>query len=1038
MRSYKHILFLLFALWLSACHVLSQPLCRVRNFTSADGLSAMSLSAIEQSGDQLIWLGTWNGLCCYDGYGFTSFSSNPGSKHFLSSRRMAMLAPNSRNDVWCITYDRSLYLFDIHTCRFHDVQSRLPHARKPLKVRKVFALANGTTWVIGDDGAPSYCLSDSRMAADASNEAPSGVLAVCRLRDINKVVLDASGQVWMLTAHGLWAYGKGRLSDKPYAYSAVVRGVPVFASTDGCVAIASAARKGQAAIVRLGDGIEVRGLCAVGQHHVALATNRGVALIDVARPHAKALWRVQGKSVSDVYADRQGSVWAFDASGGVWRIDQSAHAEWLQGSASDASEATVSDHPLFVEDPSGTVWVIAKGGTFSYYDASRHALVPYALRMYGSFGDIVPQVSRYFVDRQGNMWFSAVHGLYCATFSRSDITFISLAKNDDTRALTPDGKGNVWIGTGEGRLALATLSGRVIGYMDSSGRLQHTPQVFAPRVYALMTDRRGRLWIGTKGGGLYVREADGRLRHYVRRKEKGGLPDDNIYDFDVDGQGRIWVATYGGGPVLVDEGQQSLRFRRADELFSNYSMRLFAKVRRVSHTAGGTLIFATNNGLVTAHCAGAMPWRCFVSQREASGRGLMTDDVLQGVPLRSGRLCVVTMGGGLQLSANADLLRQQLPLTSQKGLDDAGGMIFSAVEDDRGRLWVVRENSLDVLSAKGRSVGSYDLNGWVENASYTEAKPFFDVKSHTVGLAVTGGVVIISPQKLRKGTFCPPIVFTGARFQGDNVMRPLLNAAELSVPKDRRNLTIYFSALDYRGNDGISYAYKIEGKDSAWTYVGTSHCASFRNLPPGKLRLLVRSTNQEGVWMDNTRALILLSEPTFWETPWAKVLYVLLLAGAVALGIYIYTLRAKIRQTMEKLSELLRVLRTKSTFMLTHPHTENRDERFMALLKDYLEEHLSDPDMKAEDMAVAVHMSESVFRKRIHDITGMTPGSFVRAKRMERAMYLLAHSDEGVNQVAYLTGFSDPKYFSRTFKKETGMTPSQYRAANASPASDSV
>lgn len=1025
-------------MWLFVSQVSGQPLCRVRHFTSADGLSAMSLSAIEQSADQLIWLGTWNGLCCYDGYGFTAFSSNPGSKHFLSSRRMAMLAPNSRNDVWCITYDRSLYLFDTHTCRFHDVQSRLPHARKPLKVRKVFALANGTTWVIGDDGAPSYCLSDSRMAADASDEASSGVLAVCRLRDINKVVLDASGQVWLLTAHGLWAYGKGRLSDKPYAYSAFVGREVVFASTDGTVAIASRAHKGQASIVSVGDKVACRGMCAVGRRHVALATNRGLALIDVTVPRGKVVWRLPGKSVSDVYADRQGCLWAFDASGGVWRIGSNGQAEWLQGMAANAGEATVSDHPLFVEDPSGTVWVIAKGGTFSYYDASLHALVPYVLRMYGSFGDNVPQVKRYFVDSQGNMWFSAVHGLYCATFSRSSFVFISVAKNDDTRAMTPDGKGNVWIGTGEGRLALATLSGRVIGYMDSSGRLQQAPQVFAPRVYALMTDRRGRLWIGTKGNGLYVREADGRLRQYVKGGGKGDLPDGNIYDFDIDNQGRIWMATYGGGPVLVDERTRGVQFRRAGELFRNYSMHLFNKVRRVSHRVDGTLIFSTNNGLVTAQAKGAAPWRCYVSQRDASGQSIMTDDVLQGVPLRSGRLCVVTMGGGLQLSKNADLLRSRLSMMSPKGLSDDGGMIFSAVEDNRNRLWVVREDRLDVIDAKGRNIGSYGLHDWVENASYTEAKPFFDVKSGTVGLAVTGGVVILSPQKLRKDNYCPRIVFTGVRFQGDNALQPLLNAAKLSVPKDRRNLTIYFSAIDYRGNDGISYAYKIEGKDSAWTYVGTSRCASFRNLPPGKLRLLVRSTNQDGVWMDNTRALILLSEPTFWETPWAKVLYVLLLAGAIALAIYIYTFRAKIRLTMEKLSEQLRTLRMKSTFMLTHPYTENTDAKFMMLLKDYLEEHLSDPDMKAEDMAAAVNMSESAFRRRIHDLTGMTPSGFVRAKRMEQAMFLLAHSDEGINQVAYLTGFSDPKYFSRTFKKETGVTPSQYRAAKALPSNDSV
>lgn len=48
-------------------------------------------------------------------------------------------------------------------------------------------------------------------------------------------------------------------------------------------------------------------------------------------------------------------------------------------------------------------------------------------------------------------------------------------------------------------------------------------------------------------------------------------------------------------------------------------------------------------------------------------------------------------------------------MMSPKGVSDGGGMIFSAVEDNRNRLWVVREDRLDVIDAKGVNIGSYGL-----------------------------------------------------------------------------------------------------------------------------------------------------------------------------------------------------------------------------------------------------------------------------------------------------------------------------------------
>lgn len=57
----------------------------------------------------------------------------------------------------------------------------------------------------------------------------------------------------------------------------------------------------------------------------------------------------------------------------------------------------------------------------------------------------------------------------------------------------------------------------------------------------------------------------------------------------------------------------------------------------------------------------------------------------------------------------------------------------------------------------------------------------------------------------------------------------------------------------------------------------------------------------------------------------------------------------------------------------------------------------------------------------------MAPLDFVRHLRMQRAEELVEKSDATFSEIAYSVGFTDPKYFTKCFKKETGMTPSEYR-----------
>ena len=108
---------------------------------------------------------------------------------------------------------------------------------------------------------------------------------------------------------------------------------------------------------------------------------------------------------------------------------------------------------------------------------------------------------------------------------------------------------------------------------------------------------------------------------------------------------------------------------------------------------------------------------------------------------------------------------------------------------------------------------------------------------------------------------------------------------------------------------------------------------------------------------------------------------------------------------------------------------ENPDEKMTNQLMAYIEEHMADEDLKIDQMAEAVGMSRTVLYGKIKQLMGVSPSDFLRQVRMQRAEQLIAKSKMSIAEVAYAVGFSDPKYFTKCIKKETGMTPSEYRNA---------
>ncbi|MDP4097399.1 helix-turn-helix domain-containing protein [Paenibacillus sp. P96] len=101
---------------------------------------------------------------------------------------------------------------------------------------------------------------------------------------------------------------------------------------------------------------------------------------------------------------------------------------------------------------------------------------------------------------------------------------------------------------------------------------------------------------------------------------------------------------------------------------------------------------------------------------------------------------------------------------------------------------------------------------------------------------------------------------------------------------------------------------------------------------------------------------------------------------------------------------------------------ESHVRRAMAYISEHVGEDISLQTV-ARHIHVHPHYLSEIFRKE----TGMTFGDFVTGCKIRHAMHLLASSPVKVSEVAVRVGFEDVKYFSKLFKKHTGMTPSVYR-----------
>ncbi|MBA7592246.1 hypothetical protein ES708_34424 [subsurface metagenome] len=152
------------------------------------------------------------------------------------------------------------------------------------------------------------------------------------------------------------------------------------------------------------------------------------------------------------------------------------------------------------------------------------------------------------------------------------------------------------------------------------------------------------------------------------------------------------------------------------------------------------------------------------------------------------------------------------------------------------------------------------------------------------------GLIIFDPNDLFYNTTPPKVVISGLKlfnreidvFQEGTVLEKHISLTDIIRLNYKQNMVSFeFTAINMINPEKNQYAYKMEGFDQDWHYVGTKREATYTNLDPGRYTFQVIASNNDGIWNNTGQSIDVHILPPWWMTWWFKIFSALAAVGIV-------------------------------------------------------------------------------------------------------------------------------------------------------------
>ncbi len=527
-------------------------------------------------------------------------------------------------------------------------------------------------------------------------------------------------------------------------------------------------------------------------------------------------------SVSDNYVwalfeDRAGRFWVCTPRG-LNLMDRSRGVfSRLLAAQGDPTSYCAASLNQVCEDNTGAVWA-----TSHLHGVVRLPSVPEKFKVYCHNPENTnslrhSMVQAIHIDRNNRAWIGTLAGLDYLDDCRPPVKHSILI---DAHAVTEDKQGQIWAGAFP--QGLFRIHGDNVTHYPHDPNNPNSPAT--DQIWALETDDLGGLWIIYWADG--IGRFDGKtFTHYTADPaDPQAVPASKSYGFAKDRDGFIWLAGEGG----------LTRFRPEDPGFKTYLI-------DPEHPED-----EVNRSLLSVYIDRDRPGEMWVGTLF----GLFRFDPVSG--------------------------RFTRRYTKKDGLPSDN--VQSIQRDNHGWLWLGTPAGLSCFDPEQGLFRNYDKSdGLPGNKFFIGAAA--KAPDGQMFFGCTEGLASFYPDKMRINPNPPPVALTEFQLFNKPVsigekspLQKAIDVADRIVLRYEQDVfRLRFAALDYTAPTKNRYAYKLEGFDKDWRYVGANdRSATYTRLSPGEYTFRVKASNNDGLWNEQGASIRIVVIPPWWQTWWFR------------------------------------------------------------------------------------------------------------------------------------------------------------------------
>ncbi len=894
-------------------------------YTSEDGLAQKTIQGIMQDHKGVMWFATWDGLYQFDGYTFKNYKAHPGDSIGLSNNRLDNIKEDRYGYIWVRSYDHQVYRFNPRTEQFQAI----PYEN--YLSQDIYVLPCGDVWVVTAlNELIRVTIQPDTREMKATNFFKSHQISSSER--INSIFQDKQQNQWILTENGLYRLSKDKEEEQLSSYFVTPSAKdkqPFYDALENEHAIYFTSKRGWMYEYHPDNGqfsreeftthSSIKSVRQLKHDKLFIGTaSDGFFIHDLKSKsfrhyNTSTCSSLRDNQIKEAYVDSNGEVWIRLQTKGVTHFNpENEQFDFFILKDKYGKDIVDSRPEMYIyEDINGALWLHPSGGGFAWYDRKNNRIKPFYNPALQSGWSSDNKVTAIFTDKQGNLWLGSYgNGLEKVSFNTNHFHLLTAAPDDpefpgsNIRAIYQDRDGYLWTGNKDKIVRVYDKEQRYIGNLTAQGTISPHATDELGIAYAITQDHEGTIWIGTKGNGLFAATPQSKPLNYHLKQYTAdtdniySLSGNEIYSLYEDKQQRIWIATFEGGINYLEKGVkgESARFINYRNRLKNYPITQCNRTRFITSDAQGNIWIGSATGLLMCEGDFCEPENITFhrySRIPGNPQSLSNNDVHNIFFTQKGEMYVATFGGGLNRLLSLDEERATFKAyTMKNGLPS--DVLLSIEEDTDGNLWCATEEELCKFIPDTEKITNYPSRVFPRRINFSEGAA---LRTHSDYLMfnTVKGILYFFPDSIHTSTYTPPIIFTRLQ-QAEKTVTPeeggiltthIDDTQLLTLPHDKNGFSIQFAALDMKYPDNISYSYQLEGFEKNWNDIGNQRTATYTNLPKGHYTLKVRSTNSDGVWVENTRTLHITVLPSFWETPWAYLLYVLFILLVIFTAAYI-------------------------------------------------------------------------------------------------------------------------------------------------------